>query len=128
VNRWKAAVALVLAILYLPVTAHCLLEQAGWLPADGDCCEQRASTDGSTPAPCAYGCCLPEHAVYVSPLKRDSSPLTAEVPVWVTALVADVAPKESLTVPPESSPPTVQKVWQFIFRTALPPRAPSLVS
>ena len=31
-------------------------------------------------------------------------------------------------ISPESSPPELVRVWQFTFRTALPPRAPSLIS
>ncbi len=120
-------IALLLAMLYLPATGHCLLEQAGWLPSGGDCCEQAVATDGSPAVPCAYDCCPSEYAVYFSPANGVLSQLIAEVPVCVIALALDVLLQQSLIISPESSPPELPKVWQFTFRTALPPRAPSFV-
>lgn len=129
VSRWKALIALLLAMLYLPATGHCLLEQAGWLPSGGDCCEQSASTDRSQSVPCAsYGCCPSEFAVYFKTANGIQSLPTAEIPVCVIAFAFDLLPKQSLTPVPESYPPELPKIWQFSFRTALPPRAPSFVS
>lgn len=121
-------IALLLALWYLPATAHCLLEQVGWLAPGADCCDQKASDDGSQSLPCPYGCCPSEYAVYFNPIKGDVSLLAVEVPPCVVMLPLAVLPEQSEFVPPESSPPELPKVWQFSFRTALSPRAPSFVS
>ena len=129
VKRWKAILALLLALIYLPATGHCLLEQAGWLPSGGDCCEASDSTDRSQSVPCAsYGCCPSEFAVYFKAASGIQSLPTAEIPVCVIAFALDLLPKQSLAPPPESYPPELPKIWQFSLRTALPPRAPSFVS
>ena len=128
VIRWRATIALLLALLYLPATGHCLLETAGLLPSGGDCCEQTSSPDGSSTIPCVYGCCPSEYAVHFSPANDGVLLLVAEVPVVVVVLPLEVLPQRSLVVPPESSPPDLPTGWQFSFRTALPPRAPSFVS
>ena len=120
-------VALLLAALYLPTTGHCLLEQAGWLSPSGDCCEQTNPADTSQSVPCGYECCPSELAFYFSSASGVHSPLVAEMPRCLISMVLDVVPRQVQLVPAES-PPELPKVWQFSFRTALPPRAPSFVS
>jgi len=121
-------IALLLAILYLPATGHCLLEQAGWFPSAGACCEQTASATGSQDSSCTEGCCPIENADYFSPNKDRTSVMIVAVPAYVMVLALDILPRQSPPVSPESSPPELLKVWQFAYRTALPPRAPSFVS
>ena len=121
-------IALLVAVLYLPATAHCLLETAGWLPSGGDCCEQTPSAEGSSTIPCASGCCPSENAAYFSPTSGGLSPLVAEAPGCAILLALEVLPNLPEVVPPECSPPELSKVWQFVFRTASPPRAPSFAS
>jgi hypothetical protein len=128
VNRWKAMIALLLALLYLPATGHCALEQAGWFPEAGDCCEQTASATGSQTSSCAEGCCPVESGDYFSRNKDRTSVMIVAVPAFVMVLALDILPKQSLLVSPESSPLELLKIWQFAYRTALPPRAPSFVS
>jgi hypothetical protein len=128
VNRWKAMIALLLAMLYLPATGHCALEQAGWFPPAGDCCEQTASATGSQDSSCAEGCCPVESGGYFSPNKERASVLTYAMSAYVMVLALDILPRQSPPVSPESSPPELLKVWQFTYRTALLPRAPSFVS
>jgi len=128
VNRWKAMIALLLAMLYLPATGHCALEQTGWFPSAGDCCEQATSATDSQPSSCAGNCCPIENADYFSPNKDRTSVVIVVVAPYVMVLALDILPKQSPPVSPGSSPPELLKVWQFVYRTALPPRAPSFVS
>lgn len=128
VNRGKAIVALLLAMIYLPATGHCLLEQAGWLSPGGDCCEQTASADGSQNASCPYGCCPIEKAVYFSASGNAASTVIAEIPVCMVIVVLPLTANEPHLISPDTSPPILPNAWQFSFRTALPPRAPSFVS
>jgi len=53
------------------------------------------------------------------------------LPLAVSAYLVvalDTLAKPAPSLPPESSPPEFLNVWQFAYRTALPPRAPSFVS
>lgn len=58
----------------------------------------------------------------------------AKAPVFAVAfalaVLSDLAAIESSAeqLPSDSSPPELARVWQFSFRTALPPRAPSFIS
>lgn len=112
--------------LWLPVTNHCRLEQMpgfgflsccqeGGNPQDGDC-----QTDG---------CDLLESGLY----KTENNAIQVVVPV--VAVVDFLAPLEEWDTGPEfawrildSAPPDFPKSWQFSFRAAAPPRAPSLAS
>jgi len=121
-------IALLLAMLYLPATGHCIMEQAGWLPSGGDCCEQAESHQDIPINPCAVSCCPSENTAYFSVATSLHTYLIAEVPVCLIALALAIEPEQSATPLPGSSPPELAKVWQFSFRAALPPRAPSFVS
>ena len=111
-----------------PATAHCILEQAGWLPAAGECCEQKPGTDEIPFNPCAVSCCPSEIAAYSSLATGSHTQLIAELPGSEVKPVLIQQPESNTTVFPESSPPELPKAWQFFFRAALPPRAPSSVS
>lgn len=115
-------------MLYLPATAHCILEQAGWLPAAGDCCEQKPGADEIPFNPCAVSCCPSEIAAYSSLATGSQPQLIAELPFSEVSPVLIQLPESVPTGVPESSPPELPKAWQFFFRAALPPRAPSSVS
>jgi len=128
VNRWKAMIALLLAMLYLPATAHCLLEQAAWLPAGGGCCEESPTADSSETSSCPDGCCPLEDTGYPRAFGGSSTAFLASIQLYELAALVDFTPKQALAVLPQPSPPDLPKAWQFAFRAALPPRAPSFVS
>ena len=44
------------------------------------------------------------------------------------AFAAEAEPDTTVRKADDSGPPTLFKTWQFTFRTALPPRAPSFAS
>jgi hypothetical protein len=76
------------------------------------------------------GCAAVEHGFY-KPERLQNAPV-----IPLLALVTDLSPLPELDrgsafdhmVSILSSPPKPPKVWQFFQRTALPPRAPSVVS
>jgi hypothetical protein len=130
VKRWKAIVALALALVYLPAASNCLLEMAGLLSCQNDCCEQTTAGDGAPRDYCPYGCCPIEYAVHfhfgvnhaVTAAPVAAIPLCRPEPIFLTP------PQQVYPIIPDGSPPELARAWQFCFRTALPPRAPSLAS
>ena len=120
-------VALCMAVLYLPTTAHCLLEHAGVVVLENCCPASECDREEET-VPGPTGCCPIEFAVYFAPQKAVlTSPLVVEFPSTVHS-VEIALPEPSILITPTQRPPDLVNSWQFSFRTALPPRAPSLVS
>ncbi|MBI4325526.1 MAG: hypothetical protein HY674_09710 [Chloroflexi bacterium] len=124
-SRLTRAIALLLLALWVPVTAHCRLESipvfsflvcCGHDDAvphqDSDCEEDACGTVESG----AYR--IAQNAPWLLGLAPIICCVLTEVPV---------APE-----PPHMTaaalPPELPVSWQFSFRTALPPRAPSFVS
>ena len=130
VNRWKALIALLLAMCYLPATAHCLLEQAGWFADSDGCCEDSTPTEDSSsnPPSCVGGCCGIERDNYSTTSRNPALVFfPAELATSTLLVSSDELPPAKI-LPIDTSPPDLPQAWQFSFRTALPPRAPSLVS
>ena len=127
--KWlHTVVAMVLLALWLSATMCCALERAG-VPPFAQCCVDD-TTDAAPQAPCTdKGCCQLERATYK--IEQASVRLVA-LPVFVldalvTPLVDDQNSPSVLGVP-VLVPPDLPVTWQFSFRTALPPRAPSIAS
>ena len=105
------------------------MERAGWLPND-DCCTSSAQNEPEGKVPGEVICCALASANYKV---EDNRPPVLTAPL-VVALLTSAAdePVEAVSYPEVStiaqSPPELPAAWQFSFRTALPPRAPSLVS
>jgi hypothetical protein len=126
-RRLGALTSVLLALLWFPVTSHCLLELAGLIHQD-PCCETR-STGASHGHDAADGICQIESSGCALP-KTQTSPcapfpgLLLPDPADVLAGSADPAPS-----PPANSPPHwLALTWHFSCRAALPPRAPSLLA
>lgn len=128
VIRLKTIVALMLLVLWAPVTSHCLLERVPGL-AFLACAE-----DDSGKGDCgndADGCESVESATYRT---EDAQPLVSTFEIKVALLVAILAPDslplrgEPLLATGTHPPAELSSSWQFSFRTALPPRAPSFAS
>jgi len=120
---------LLLAAAWLPLTAHCRLEALPGLEflqcADEQACQhESAPNSGGT-------CCSFESSEYFLPAHQP-----AVHPVLVLALPPFESPMELVRGLPASAslgvltaaPPDLPSAWQFVFRTALPPRAPSFAS
>jgi hypothetical protein len=127
--KWLRTIAvLVLAVLWTPVSVHCQLEQLPGLeflsccshedivPHEDDDCEGDA-------------CAVVESGFYKTEERQASLPAPefevlefAAPPTNLVLTSTDADGPLCSTVPPE-----LPHTWQFIFRAALPPRAPSLV-
>jgi hypothetical protein len=129
VNHWKALIALLLALLYVPATCHCLLEDAGLIHRSECCVSDNATDDHGHDA--ADGICQVESASFVLP---QPAKLAAKfIPVFVAHPFEPYGLLSSERLQPDilpcaTSPPGLQAGWQFSHRTALPPRAPSVIS
>lgn len=128
--RFSTLAALLLVALWLPVTMHCQLENAGLFECDG-CCMVDQATD--TGAGCKGDACPSvEEALF----KESSATLTVSAPSETdgTLCLALADPLGNASAEPDLSParhapPMELKVaWQFLSRAALPARAPSLNS
>ena len=129
VQRIKAAVALMLAFIWLPAASCCFIDTSGLL-GKRDCCSKEHSQPTPGPGNCDKPCGALASATF---LPQQSQPLVF-APVGVPMF--DVA---SFLMPvqrpvgigrelPATAPPELAGHWQFSYRTALPPRAPSFAS
>ncbi len=131
VNWFAKSVAVLLLALWVPATMHCGLES---LPGIEflSCCLQDDAKSGPAPAHQDNDCETDACATVESGLyKQEDSAQPLSLPllalaVWIRAAepITDSTPA---LIPASSAPPELPKVWQFSHRTALPPRAPSLV-
>jgi hypothetical protein len=76
------------------------------------------------------GCSVVESGLYrieeqPAVLRLPLGLLSFALPAWEAPLTQTPAP---LLGPPTGSPPALPRGWQFLHRTALPPRAPSSVA
>jgi hypothetical protein len=129
VNRLKRIIAALFLVLWLPMTSHCLLEGAGLMP-DVLRCNDSCAPGGQDQGCEADACCSLESAAY----KVDSERPALITPVLGLLVPAFFEPVEPPATPQNSlgfisaASPELPVTWQFSFRTALPPRAPSVVS
>jgi hypothetical protein len=109
--------AAALFVLWVPATSLCLLENAGLVSKKDDC---PASQSESSP------CCALASATY----KTEPSPAAVPPPAPLPGVLLDL-PKlistrlQSAVAESGVSPPELSQTWQFSFRAALAPRAPS---
>jgi len=130
VRSWKTVIAILLAFTYPLAAGYCLIEKTGWV-TPVDCCAETASPQHEEKEPCeGYGCCPIEYAVYSSVDAGVVDVPALSTDLLFTAFILLTQPPVVETPPfsLERSPPDIPKSWQFFFRTALPPRAPSFLS
>ncbi len=134
----KNIMAVVLALLWLPASSHAFLEYAGLIHERHADHADHADHDADASGSHEHDADNHEAADgnYASTSSHISAPLPDAVAMpmlfcaprlnWVSEL--HVAPPPSGLAPPGTAPPQLSHYWQFSFRTALPARAPSLIS
>jgi hypothetical protein len=129
VPKLKTLCAVLLALLWVPVTSHCLMEDAGLIHHDA-CCETHEA-EASHGHDAADGTCRVESSGYQLPKPHETLavPTLPDLLVGCFAMACDL-PVSALTPPePADSPPRLIAVtWQFSSRAAPSPRAPSRLS
>lgn len=126
-SHFRFIFAFVLAGLWLPVTSHCALEEAGLI--DEVACDGAAADDASR---CGRDSCS---TVEASHYRMSHAPTMASAPVLLLCgeVYAVIPPAETIIVAPiaperTDCPPELPRTWHFVARAALPVRAPSVVS
>ena len=132
-SKIRAALAILLATLWLPVSSHCLVLEVSSSLESLSCCTHTEAQE-ATPHPeddCATDACsIVEGAKYKHTLQR------VTIPALDLHLLFELPPLREPALPLCASRPhqlddflaQLPGSWQFSFRTAAPPRAPSLVS
>lgn len=129
--KLKTLCAVVFALLWAPVTSHCLLEDAGLIHHDACCGTHEDEAGHGHGHDGADGNCRVESSSYQLP-KPHEMLAAAMLPEFLAGRFALLCgqPASALTPPePADSPPRLIAVtWQFSSRAASSPRAPSRLS
>jgi len=128
VKSLRTLLTLLLVALWPLATSHCSLEQLPGL-AFLACAEEPAAASHQDNDCETDNCASVESGLY----KTEDHPTVPTRPLISSELLTTVLlATEPLScagaIHLDSAPPELSRFWQFSFRTALPPRAPSLVS
>ena len=124
----KTVLILLLTLFWAAASNHCKLEQVPGLDflAGSDHAKDAAPEDKS----CDTDGCSFEGQLY----KVEKSQASMPAPIFLftfllSPLIGELSASEAVShVLPDAVPVQLARVWQFSYRTALPPRAPSLLS
>lgn len=117
-----------LALAWVPITMHCKMEVVPGFEFLG--CNTNTSESPLANNHCDGNCCSVEAGNYQASSSSQSAPILFAVilPEPVKALDVEASlPREVSLGVLTAAPPELSVIWQFISRTALPVRAPSLV-
>jgi len=120
---------MVLALVWLPAASCCLIDESGLL-GKRDCCSKERSQSAPGPGGCDKPCGALASAAYLPQEDHQHLIPPANVPLFKCSIdktevrrLAGIGRDLPATAPPE-----LAGHWQFSFRTALPPRAPTFAS
>jgi hypothetical protein len=129
VQRLKTVVAVVLALVWLPAVSCCLIDASG-LFGKQDCCSKEHSHSVPGLGNCDKPCGALASASYLP--QQDQVLVIAPVVVpWFDGAHLLALAQRPVRVRrdfPATAPPELAGHWQFSFRAAAPPRAPSFAS
>ena len=114
---------LTLALLWVPVASHCSWESL----VGGDFFKCAPAAEKGDCDSDSDDCASVESGSYKVSNTRLEIPIPVLVSVFLFAPVL-AEPTSRQNAPPTSAPLELSSSWQFFSRTALPPRAPSLLS
>jgi hypothetical protein len=128
VQSLKKILALVLVAVWSLAANHCKLEQLSGFQFL-KCSESAAAASHPEDNCDQDGCASAESSFY----KTENRKLTATAPLSAQTALALILPAAGRLAVEKNhasgtAPPELPKCWQFVFRTASPPRAPSSVS
>jgi len=122
VKSIRIIAAFVMALLWAPLTSHCQLES---IPGfEFLHCPSEATSSGC----CDDSCTTIESGSYKVPEHHNLVPLLYLVAAFHLATITETDLLAEPGVRVVDGPISLSSTWQFSFRTALPVRAPSVVS
>ena len=128
VRQFTKIIASLMLVIWGMATTHCDLEH---LPVfEFLACCTHPDTAPHQDQDCEQdGCAAVEDGFY----KIEEQPALLPTPVFVLSLFLPLRDETVPAIVPSggalgSAPPELPRAWQFAYRTALPPRAPSFVS
>jgi hypothetical protein len=121
VKRLLNLFGIFLALAWVPITSHCVLEKLPGLQFFQCASDTQQESDCN-----GDSCAQVETASYKVSKTQTSVPLPPLTVLLQVSLVEILPAQQPL--PATAAPPEIPKGWQFSFRTALAPRAPSFVS
>ena len=126
-GRLETIIASLLPVLWLVALVHCPLESPAFSLPD-DCCAPSNSTGDAAPVP-GHSCCSPDEYVRcqwrrsggerVQVAPRRLEPVSTDHPVLLRSFTP--------AIPLAGDAFLLQQRWQFVWRTADAPRAPSFL-
>ena len=129
VQSIKRVMVVTLVALWALASNHCRLELISGLSFMA--CSQQDDCAGQQDKDCETdGCATVENQLYKAETTQQSMPAPVLLfAFFLTPLLDDLSiPKAIGHVLPDAAPTELARVWQFSHRTALSPRAPSLLS
>ena len=128
-QRIKAVVAVVLALVWLPAVSCCLIDASGLLGKQ-NCCSKEHSQSVPGPNNCDQPCGTLASAHYFPQQYQSLIIAPVGLPLFDCAeFLAEIQRPAGIGRElPATAPPELAGHWQFSFRTALAPRAPSFAS
>lgn len=121
----KSAFSLMLVLLWVPVSVHCMLEKLpglGFLSCAAEAPKNAECEDDGCQVVESGAYKIENHQIAVEPWLPLAIALTALVPLEGSSL------DPAWLLEATAAPPEICCSWRFSARTALPPRAPSFVS
>lgn len=125
----KTMLILVLALVWAAASNHCKLEQVPGF-AFLACCDHEEAAPHEDDDCKTDGCATFENQLYKTENARTSVPAPLVIlAMFLQPLAEKLSPPALVShVLPDAAPTELSRVWQFSYRTALAPRAPSLHS
>ena len=129
VRHLKVIVTVLVLVVWSSCSVRCVIENLN-CAAEPPCCnEDGGQSDQAPAAPGQCVCSAIQAGGYVSQQGAFSIPLPVDgMVLFLVAPQQAHRPTRPGSVQPVLSPPGALKPWQFLFRAAVPARAPSLVS
>ena len=128
VNRWKHIATVILLTLWAACSVNCAFEDFSAAPLD--CCNDTTRSSGEPvdgSSCCVCGVLVSGTYVSHGQVRMVAAPILAAL-VLPPFLDTDLPEPVNSPAGIDPSPPELPGTWQFVVRTALQPRAPSLVS
>ena len=123
---WCKVMAVFLALLWVPVSSHCLLETAELIHHD-HCCQPAFGHEHSHGHDAADGNCQVESR-QLTVQKQDLSKECLLLALLKSVEFSSVeAAPVSVIRSDGVAPPELSPTWQFVSRAAVSPRAPSIL-